>query len=146
MEKFKILKRTQASSANTQPNTFHSDSFSVPTHLRGDISAEELYSVLLHMVSSTVGHVLVKAPQQNGPNHDGDVETQASEEPPTLQSHIRCSNHQGLSRAVRQRKQVITGGGRGGGVTEHMQKVKGQYSSESKVTLESVLMRSAREP
>lgn len=60
------------------PSMLHSDSASVPTHLCGDIFAEELYSMFLHMFSSTIGHVLVKAPQQDGPNHDGDIETQAS--------------------------------------------------------------------
>lgn len=139
-ESFRYWKEHRHPLKNTEPNTFHSDRFSVPTHLCGNILTEELYSMLLHVISSPVGHFLVKAPQQNGPNHDGDVETQASKKTSTLQSHIRCSNHQGLSRAVRQRKQVITGGQ---GVMEHMQKVKGQYSSGS---LESVLMCSAREP
>lgn len=84
------------------PSMLHSDSVSVPTHLCGDVFAEELYSMLLHIFSSTIGHVLVEAPQQNGPNHDGDIETQAGKEPAALQSHIRCPDHQGLSRAVRQ--------------------------------------------
>lgn len=71
-------------------NMPHSDSCSVPspTHLYGDIFAEELYSMLLHVLSSTVGHVLVKAPQQDGADHDGDIQTQAGQETPTLQSHI----------------------------------------------------------
>lgn len=71
-------------------NMLHSDSCSLPgpTHLYGDIFAEELYSMLLHVFSSTVGHVLVKAPQQNGADHDGDVQTQAGQETPTLQSHV----------------------------------------------------------
>lgn len=84
------------------PSMLHSDSVSVLTHLCGDVFAEELYSMLLHIFSSTIGHVLVEAPQQNGPNHDGDIETQAGKEPAALQSHIRCPDHQGLSRAVRQ--------------------------------------------
>lgn len=71
-------------------NMPHSDSSSVPspTHLYGDVSAEELHSMLLHASSSPVGHVLVKAPQQNGADHDGDIETQAGQETPTLQSHV----------------------------------------------------------
>lgn len=93
-------------------NTLHSHSCSVPSasHLHGDIFAEELYSVLLHVVPSTVGHVLVEAPQQDGAHHDGDIKTQAGQETPTLQGHVRCPNHQGLPRAVGQRKEVITGG------------------------------------
>lgn len=91
----RLSKRTHTSTAATQH-------VSVPTHLCGDVFAEELHSVLLHIVSGTIGHVLVKAPQQDGPDHDGDIQTQASEEPPALQSHIRCPDHQGLSRAVRQ--------------------------------------------
>lgn len=90
------------------PACFTLTASQTPTHLCGDIFAEELYSMLLHTFSSTIGHVLVKAPQQNGPNHDGDIETQASKEPPALQSHIRGPDHQGLSRAVRQWEQVIT--------------------------------------
>lgn len=66
--------------------------------------------MLLHVFSSTVGHVLVKAPQQDGADHDGDIEAQAGQETPTLQSHVGSPDHQGLSGAVRQRKEVVTGG------------------------------------
>lgn len=66
--------------------------------------------MLLHVFPSAVGHVLVEAPQQNGPHHDGDIETQAGQEAPTLQSHVRRPDHEGLSRAVRQREEVVAGG------------------------------------
>ena len=66
--------------------------------------------MLLHVLSSSVGHVLVKAPQQNGPHHDGDIKTQACQEATALKSHVRRPNHQGLSRAVRQREEVVTCG------------------------------------
>lgn len=56
----------------------------VNTHLYRDIFAKELYTVLLHVLSGTVGHVLVEAPQQDGPNHDGDIETQACQETTAL--------------------------------------------------------------
>lgn len=59
-----------------------------PTHLYGDVFAEELYSVLLHVLSSTVGHVLVEAPQQDGADHDSDIQAQAGQEAPALQSHV----------------------------------------------------------
>lgn len=82
----------------------------VNTHLYRDVFAEELDTVLLHVLSGTVGHVLVEAPQQDGPHHDGDIETQAGQETTALQSHVRCPDHQGLSRAVGQREEVVTGG------------------------------------
>lgn len=80
------------------------------THLYGHKFAEELDAMLLHVLSGTVGHVLVEAPQQDGPDHDGDIETQAGQETTALQSHVRRPDHQGLSRAVRQREEVVTGG------------------------------------
>lgn len=62
----------------------------------------------LHVFTSAVGHVLVEAPQQDGPYHDGDVEPEAGQKAATLQSHIGRSNHQSFPRAVRQREEVIT--------------------------------------
>lgn len=76
-------------------------------HLHWNIFAEELNTVPLHVLPGTIGHVLVETPQQNGPDHDGDVETQASQEAAALQSHVRRPDHQGLSRAVRQREEVV---------------------------------------
>lgn len=79
-------------------------------HLYGHIFAEELYTVLLHVLSGAVGHVLVEAPQQDGPDHDGDIKTQAGQEATALQCHVRRPDHQGLSRAVGQREEVVAGG------------------------------------
>lgn len=76
-------------------------------HLHRDVFAEELDSVLLHVLPGAVGHVLVEAPQQDGADHDCDVETQAGEEAATLQRHVRRPDHQGLSRAVGQREEVV---------------------------------------
>lgn len=58
------------------------------THLDRNIFADELNTVFLHELPGTVGHVLVEAPQQDGADHDGDVETQARQETSALQSHI----------------------------------------------------------
>lgn len=93
-------------------NTLHSHSCPVPSpsHLHGDVFAEERHSMLLHVAPSTVGHVLVEAPQQDGAHHDGDIEPQAGQEPPTLQGHVRGPDHQGLPRAVGQREEVVAGG------------------------------------
>lgn len=79
------------------------------THLYGDMFTDELDSVLLHVVSSTVGHVLVKPPQQDGAHHDGDIQPQAGQETTALQSHVGRPHNQGLPRAVRQREKVVTG-------------------------------------
>lgn len=96
----------------TSLHTLHSDSRSGQSrsHLHGDVFAEELDSVLLHVVPSAVGHVLVEAPQQDGAHHDGDIQTQAGQEAPTLQGHVGRPDHQGLPRAVGQREEVIAGG------------------------------------
>lgn len=64
--------------------------------------------MLLHVFTSAVGHVLVEAPQQDGPYHDGDVEPEAGQKAATFQSHIGRSDHQSFPRAVRQREEVIT--------------------------------------
>lgn len=64
--------------------------------------------MFLHVVSGSVGHVLVKSSEQNGPHHYSDIETKSSQETPALQSHIGRPDHQGLSRAVAQVEQVIT--------------------------------------
>lgn len=80
-----------------------------PTYLDWDISADELDAVLLHVLSCTVRHVLVKASQQDGSYHDGNIEAKTCQETTALQSHVRCPNHQGLPRTVGQREEVITG-------------------------------------
>lgn len=78
------------------------------THLDRNKFADELNPMLFHVFPGTVGHVLVKASQQNGPNHDGDIKTQTSQEASTLQGHIRGPDNQGLSRAVWQWEKVVT--------------------------------------
>lgn len=60
----------------------------VNAHLHRDKFADELYTMLLHVFTSTVGHILVEAPKQDGPNHDCDIKTQAGQKTSTLQSHI----------------------------------------------------------
>lgn len=65
--------------------------------------------MLLHVLAGSVGHVLIEAPQQDGADHDGDVETQARQEAPALQSHVGRPDHQGLPRAVGQREEVVAG-------------------------------------
>ena len=74
--------------------------------------------MLLHVFSSTVGHVLVKSPQQDGAHHDCDVEPEASQEAAALQGHVRRPDNQGLSRAVRQREEVVTSQQREGGFSD----------------------------
>ena len=48
--------------------------------LYGSSTLNELCSVVFHMLSNSVGHILVKASQQNGPNHDCSVITKSSQE------------------------------------------------------------------
>lgn len=80
----------------------------------------------LHVFTSAVGHVLVEAPQQDGPYHDGDVEPEAGQKAATLQSHIGRSDHQSFPRAVRQREEVIT--------------VKTKQTNKNKVRLKQVFV------
>lgn len=80
------------------------------SYLYRDILAEEFNAVFLHVLSCTVSHVLVKAPQQDGPHHNGDIKPQASQEAATLKCNVRCPNHQGLPRAVGQWEEVVTVG------------------------------------
>ncbi|KAG7243021.1 hypothetical protein INR49_016787, partial [Caranx melampygus] len=97
-EALRHLSRIWAQASCQQLASLDGDS-KMNTHLHWNIFAEELNTMLLHVLPGTIGHVLVKTPQQNGPDHDGDIETQASQEATALQGHIRRPDHQGLSRA-----------------------------------------------
>lgn len=79
-------------------------------HLYRDVFAQELHTVLFHVLSGTVGHVLVEAPQQDGPYHDGNIQAQPCQEAAALQGHVRRPDHQGLPGTVRQREEIVTGG------------------------------------
>lgn len=69
---------------------------------------DELHAVCFHVGSDLFCHFLVKAPQKNGTHHHSDIQTQASQKPCTLQSHVGSTHNQSLARAVRQGEEVIT--------------------------------------
>jgi len=91
--------------------TQHTDPHPQNTHIDGNIFAEELDPVVLHVLAGAVGHILVEASQQDGAHHDGDVQAQAHQEAGALQGHVGGPDHQGLPRAVGQREQVVAGEG-----------------------------------
>lgn len=77
------------------------------THLDRDVLPEELDTMLFHVLTGAVGHVLVEAPQKDGAYHDCHIQAQARQKTPALQCHVGRPDHQGLARAVGQREQVV---------------------------------------
>lgn len=69
---------------------------------------DELHAVCFHVGTDLFCHFLVKTPQKNGTHHHSDIQTQASQKPCTLQSHVGSTHNQSLARAVRQGEEVIT--------------------------------------
>jgi len=64
--------------------------------------------MILHVFAYHLGNLLIESSQQNRPHHDGDVQTEPGQESAALQGDVGGANAQSLTRAVRQRKQVIT--------------------------------------
>lgn len=69
---------------------------------------DELHAVCFHVGTDFFCHFLVKTPQKNGTHHHSDIQTQASQKPCALQSHVGSTHNQSLARAVRQGEEVIT--------------------------------------
>lgn len=78
------------------------------TNLGRNKLPEEFDPMCLHVISCTVGHVLIESSQQNGANHDGHIQPQTGQKTTALQSHIRRSDDESLPGTVGQWEQVIT--------------------------------------
>jgi hypothetical protein len=65
--------------------------------------------VQLHVLANQIGHVLVKASQQDGPDHDGGIKAHSSEEASALKGDIGCTYEECLAWMLLHGEDVITG-------------------------------------
>ena len=66
----------------------------------GHAGADEVDALRDHVVTDLLGDVLIEAAQQDGPDHDGDVDADPVQEAGRLQGNVTGTNHQGFARII----------------------------------------------
>lgn len=80
----------------------------INNHLGRDAWPDYFHTMVGHVLSYSFSHVLIKSPKEDGPDHDGHIQTQALEEASALQGHVWGSDHQSLPGTVRKGEEIIT--------------------------------------
>ena len=73
----------------------------------GDALHDKVDAVLLHVLAHFERHLLVKVPEEDGADHDGDLQPQPGQEAGALQGDVAGPHQQGPAGGVGQAEQII---------------------------------------